>query len=84
MPRIRGKALGVADGGPGGGTPRRQGQPVGRNRASSSGEVDSKGVEEGLRLRKRRGRYGFLNRSVYRRNVFRPCQPQGWVCSSKL
>ena len=59
MPRIRRKALGVADGGPGGGTPRKQGQPVGRNCVSSPGEVDSKRVEEGLRLRKRRRRYGF-------------------------
>ena len=50
MPRIRGKALGVADGGPGGGTPWRQGQSVGWNRAPSPGEVDSKRVEEGLRF----------------------------------
>ena len=71
MPRIRGKALRVADGGPGGGTPRRQGQAVERNRASSPGEVDSKGVEEGLRLRKRRRRYGFSDRPIYRRDVFR-------------
>ena len=54
-----------------GGTPRRQGQPVGRNRASSPGEVDSKRVEEGLQLRKRRRRYGFSDRPVYRRDVFR-------------
>ena len=71
MPRIRGKALGVADGGPGGGTPRRQGQPVERNRASSPGEVGSEGVEEGLRLRKRRRRYGIPDQPVYRRDVFR-------------
>ena len=71
MPRIRGKALGVADGEPGGGTPRRQGQPVGWNRASSPGEVNSKRVEEGLRLRKRRRRYGFPDRPVYRWDVFR-------------
>ena len=70
MPRVHGKALGVADGGPGGGTPRRQGQSVGRNRAPGPGEVDSEGVEEGLRLRKRRRRYGIPNRPVYRRNVF--------------
>ena len=30
MPLVYRKALGIADGGPGGGTPRRQGQPVGR------------------------------------------------------
>ena len=33
MPQVHGKALGVADGRYGGRTPRRQGQPVGRNRA---------------------------------------------------
>ena len=58
MPRIREKALGVADRGPGGGTPRRQGQPVGRNRAPGPGEVDRVGMEKGLRLRMRRRRYG--------------------------
>ena len=67
MPRVHGKALGVADGGPGGGTPRKQGQPVGWNRAPSLGEVDSKGVEEGLQLRKKRRRYGIPDRPVYRR-----------------
>ena len=70
MPRVHGKALGVADGGIGGGIPRRQGQSVGRNHAPGPGEVDSKGVEEGLRLRKRRRRYGIPDRPVYRRNVF--------------
>ena len=57
MPRVHRKALGIVDGGPSGGTPRRQGQPVGRNRAPSPGEVDNEGVEEGLRLWKRRRRY---------------------------
>ena len=71
MPRVHGKTLGVADGGRGGGTSRRQGQPVGRNRASSPGEVDSEGVEEGLRLRKRKRRYGIPDRPVYRQDVFR-------------
>ena len=70
MPRVSRKALGVTNGGHGGGTPRRQGQPVGQNRAPGPGEVDSEGVEEGLRLRKRRRRYGILDRPVYRWNVF--------------
>ena len=68
MPRVHRKALGVADGGLGGGTPRRQGEPVGRNRAPGPGEVDSEGVEEGLRLWKRRRRYGIPDRPVYRRD----------------
>ena len=34
------------------------------------GEVDSEGVEEGLRLRERRRRYGIPDRPVHRRNVF--------------
>ena len=71
MPRVHRKALRVADGGPGSGTPRRQGQSVGQNRAPGPGEVDSKGVEEGLRLWKRRRRYGIPDRPVYRRDVFR-------------
>ena len=58
MPRDSQESPGVTNGGPGGGTPRRQGQPVERIRASSPGEVDRKRVEEGLRLRKRRRRYG--------------------------
>ena len=65
MPRVHRKALGVADGGPGSGTPRRQGQPVGQNRAPGPREVDSEGVEEGLRLRKRRRRYGIPDQRCY-------------------
>ena len=84
MPRVHRKALGIADRGLGGGTPRRQGQPVGWNRAPSPREVDSEGVEEGLRLRKRRRRYSILDQLVYRWNVFRSCQPQGWICSSRF
>ena len=71
MPQVHWKALGVADGGPGSGISRRQGQPVGRNRAPGPGEVDSEGVEKGLRLRKRRRRYGIPDRPIYRRDVFR-------------
>ena len=54
MPRVHGKALGAADGGHGGGTPRRQGQPVGRDCAPRPKEVDSEGVAEGVWLHKRR------------------------------
>ena len=45
MPRVPRKALGFTNGGYGGGTPRRQGQPVERNRASGPGKVDSEGVK---------------------------------------
>ena len=58
MPRVPRKALGVTNGEHGGGTPKRQRQPVGRNRVTGPGEVDSEGVEKGLRLRERRRRYG--------------------------
>ena len=71
MPRVHRKTLGVVDGGHGSRTPRRQRQPVGQNRAPNPGEVDSKGVEEGLRLWTRRRRYGIPDRSVYRWDVFR-------------
>ena len=49
---------------------------MGRNCASSPREVDSKRVEEGLRLRKRRRRYGFPDQPVYRRNVFGRVNPK--------
>ena len=42
MPRIPGQALGATDGGHGGGAARRQGQPLARNRAPGSVEVDGK------------------------------------------
>ena len=71
MPRVPREALGVADGRPGGRAPRREGQPVGRNLAPSTGEVDREGMEESLRFRKRRRRYGIPDRPVYRWDVFR-------------
>ena len=40
-------------------------------RQTGPGKVDNEGVEEGLRLRERRRRYGIPDRPVYRRNVFR-------------
>ena len=66
MPRLHGKTLGAADGGYGGRTARRQGQPLARNRAPGPGEVDSKGVAEGVWLCKRKRGHGILDRSVHR------------------
>ena len=54
MPRVPREALGVADGRPSGRAPRREGQPVGRNRAPSIGEVDREGMEESLWFWKRK------------------------------
>ena len=65
MPRVHGKALGTADGGHGGRTTRRQGQPMGRDRAPGPKEVDSKGVAEGVWLCKRRRRHGIPDRLVH-------------------
>ena len=58
MPRVHGKALGAADGGHGGRTPRRQGQPMRRDCALGPRKVDSEGVAEGVWLCKRRRRHG--------------------------
>ena len=50
MPQSDGEALEAAHGRSGGGATGRQGQLVARNRVLGIGKVDSKGVEEGLRL----------------------------------
>ena len=65
MPRLPRKALGVTDGGDGGGAHRGERQPVGRNRAPGPREVDREGVEESLQFRTRRGRYGIPDQLVH-------------------
>ena len=58
MPRSDGEALGAAHGRPGGGATGREGQPVAQNLAPGTEKVDSKGVEESLRLCKGWRRHG--------------------------
>ena len=53
-PRPYGEALEIANGGDGGRTDGREGQPVVQNCALSSREVDSKRVAEGVRVFKGR------------------------------
>ena len=65
IPRVHGKILGTADGGHGGRTTRRQGQPMGRDRVLGPREVDSKGVAESVWLRKRRRRHGIPDQPVH-------------------
>ena len=66
MPRLDEEALGAANGGDGGRTDGREGQPVARNRAPSAREVDSEGMAESVRILKGGQRHGIEHGSVHR------------------
>ena len=67
VPRPHGEALGTADGGDGGRADGREGQSLVRNRATSSGTVDSGGMEESIWVSVRGQRHGIADRQIHRR-----------------